>query len=77
VLRHQPRYGSSVSWDIWDSSTSKQNHVSSDMKRKGGLCFAERSRGTFRGVILGKLSMRWLRTMVEELISGENLSDFL
>lgn len=43
---------------------------------EGGVHFVERSRETYRALILGKLSMMWLRSTVEELVMGVKLGDF-
>jgi hypothetical protein len=37
----------------------------------GGIRLAERSKGVYRAVILGKFSVIWLLNMVEELIIKE------
>lgn len=45
-------------------------------ERFGGIRSGERSRGTYRAVILGKSSVMWLRSTVEELIRGTKLREF-
>lgn len=42
----------------------------------GGAHLAERSRGTFKAVVLGRLSVGWLRTSMEVLLKGGDLSKF-
>lgn len=41
----------------------------------GGVCLAE-SRGIFRAVVLGRLSVVWLTKSLVELIKGKDLRDF-
>jgi hypothetical protein len=41
-----------------------------------GICFAEWSKEMLRAVMLGKMSVIWLHTMVEELIRGAKMKDF-
>jgi len=42
----------------------------------GGIQLAERSRGLFRAVFLGRLSIGWLRNSVEALRKEGDLSEF-
>lgn len=42
----------------------------------GGFRFAERCKGVYRALILGKPSVVWLLNMAEDYIRGENLREF-
>lgn len=64
-------------WAIWGFVHVKAKSFELRSKEViGGIRFAERSRRTYQTVILGKPSVMWLRSMVEELIRGMELREF-